>query len=98
MPLPLILLLAVIVGAFAWLGAWWNSRRRPETRRAEIQRLNNHALWLEQRLDVARRERWDPEMIKSLSTQLGAACQTLARLQRGKRQSFEARRGTQYHR
>ena len=99
MPAPLILSLAFVLGAVAWLAAWWHVRRRPESRRAEIQRLGNHALWLEQRLDVARRERWDPQMIASLYQQLGLACQKLARLRRGTRPAREApRSGPQFHR
>ena len=99
MPAALILSLAFVIGALAWLAAWWQARRQPANRRAEIQRLGNHALWLEQRLDVARRERWDRQMIASLSEQLGTACQRLARLRRARSQSVEATRsGPQFHR
>ena len=79
MPATLILLPAVVVGVIAWLAAWWYTRNSTGSPRDEIQRLRNHAAWLEQRLDVARQERWDRAMIVNLSDQLGTACNTLAR-------------------
>jgi hypothetical protein len=88
MPATFILLPAFVIGIIAWVAAWWFTRTSPsDSQRNELQRLRNHALWLEQRLDIARRERWDREMILTLSDQLGDACNELAC----------ARRGTQRH-
>lgn len=79
MPATLILLPAVVIGLVAWLAAWWHTRKAAkQTARDEVQRLRNHAAWLEQRLDTARREHWDREMIVHLSDELGAACAQLA--------------------
>jgi hypothetical protein len=83
MPATLILLPAVVIGVIAWLAAWWYTRTSAGgNAHDELQRLGNHAAWLEQRLDVARRERWDHEMLISLSDQLGTACNALARARR----------------
>ena len=85
MPATFILLPALVIGLAAWIAAWWFTRRDQRAPREEIVRLKNHAVWLEQRLDTARRERWDRDMIVSLSDQLGAACDELARARRGTR-------------
>jgi hypothetical protein len=83
MPATFILLPALVVGLIAWLVASVYTRRNArEGSRDKVQRLRNHALWLEQRLDLARRERWDRDMIVSLSDQLGVACHELARARR----------------
>jgi hypothetical protein len=78
----LILLIASVIALTSWLAAWWHTRN-PASRNArdELQRLRTHALWLEQRLDTARRERWDRDMIVKLTDQLGIACRQLARAQ-----------------
>ena len=79
MPVTLILLPAALIGLVAWIAAWWHTRNAAGRRqRDEIARLRNRAAWLEQRLDQARQERWDPPMIVALSDQLGTACQELA--------------------
>jgi hypothetical protein len=86
MPASFILLPAVVIGVIAWLAAWWFTHRaRPDSQRDEVERVRNHAAWLEQRLDKARVERWDPAMITCLSDQLGIACRELTRAQRGNR-------------
>ncbi len=46
--------------------------------RLELERMRQQAIWLEERLDVARRERWASEMIASISDELGATTQRLA--------------------
>jgi hypothetical protein len=91
MPASLIILPAVVVALAAWLAAWLYTRSSAKpTARDELQRLRNHAAWLEQRLDTARQERWDPEMIVSLSNQLGVACEELSRAQGRTRSSATA--------
>jgi len=92
MPASFILVPAAVIGLIAWFTAWWFTHARGESPRAEIERLRNHAAWLEQRLDTARRERWDPDMIVSLSGQLGVACQALARAKRGNPRPLVANR------
>ena len=79
MSATLILLPAVVIGVIAWLAAWWYTRTSVGSPRDELQRLRDHAAWLEQRLDIARQERWDRAMIVGLSDQLGTACDALAR-------------------
>ena len=90
MPASLILLPAFVIGVAAWLAAWWYTRKtRADQTRDEVDRLRNHAVWLEQRLDIARQERWDREMILTLSEQLGAACTELARARHGPTRSAQ---------
>ena len=87
MPATFILFPALVIGFTAWILAWWFTRHSHRAPRDEINRLRNHALWLEQRLDTARGERWDRDMIVSLSDRLGAACAELARARRDSRRS-----------
>ena len=88
MPATFFILPALVIGVIAWFTAWWYTRRRAaDTPRDEIIRLRNHASWLEQRLDTARQERWDREMIHALSDQLGVACADLTRAQRRARRT-----------
>jgi hypothetical protein len=83
MPATFLLLPAVVIGLVAWIAAWWYTRTSPRNSvRDEMERLRNHATWLEQRLDIARQERWDHAMIVNLSQQLGDVCHELARAQR----------------
>jgi len=82
MPASLILVPALAVAFVSLLAAWLYTRNTANhSLREEVQRLKIHAAWLEQRLDTARRERWGHEMIVSLSDQLGATCEQLARAQ-----------------
>lgn len=92
MPVTLFLVPALLIALIAWIAAWRYThvvdRAAP---RDELQRLRNHALWLEQRLDIARREKWDRAMLEDLSHQLGLACEELARARR------QTRRGLALH-
>jgi hypothetical protein len=82
MPATLILLPALGIALVSWIAAWLYTRNSANHSSVdELQRLRNHAAWLEQRLDTARQERWGHEMIVSLSDQLGTACEQLARAQ-----------------
>jgi hypothetical protein len=86
-----ILLPALVIAIIAWLAAWWHTRRPAKSGSSdELRRLRSHAVWLEQRLDTARRERWDHQMIVSLSEQLGVACRQLSSAQRRVRRRDEA--------
>lgn len=84
MPATFLLILVLTIALAAWLAAWWHTHTKAHSRPRpgeELQRLRNYAAWLEQRLDTARRERWDHDMIVSLSRQLGIACRQLSRAQ-----------------
>jgi hypothetical protein len=74
-----VLIALVMLALVAWLAAW-RYVRNPQNcdPREDFRVLQRHAAWLEQRLDVARRERWDAEMIKRLSDELGVACNELS--------------------
>lgn len=83
---PFIVLPALILLFIACLAAWRHARNPSNYNpRAELVRLRNHAAWIEQRLDTARRERWGHDMIAGLSDQLGDACRQLSRAQRNAR-------------
>jgi hypothetical protein len=43
------------------------SLRAPEV---ELRRAEQHIAWLEERMERARRERWEPEMVATLEAQL----------------------------
>ena len=76
--LPIIAVLAVVFFA-AWLSAWCYTRNPiHHDSREEFRKLQRQAAWLEQRLDIARREHWNADMIARLSDDLGVACRALA--------------------
>jgi hypothetical protein len=76
--LPILAALAVVFLA-AWLGAWYYTRNPIyHDPREDFRKLQRQAAWLEQRLDIARREHWDADMIARLSDELGVACRELA--------------------
>lgn len=76
--LPIFAVLAVVFLA-AWLGAWCYTRDPVHhDPREDFRKLQRQAAWLEQRLDIARREHWDADMIARLSDELGVACRELA--------------------
>lgn len=91
MPAGLILFVVFVIVLVASFAAW-RSERNPANHRAreELQRMRNHAAWLEQRLDTARQEHWDSAMIVNLSNQLGVACHKLAHARRNVRRHTPA--------
>jgi hypothetical protein len=89
MPVTLFLVPALLIALIAWIAAWrYTHTAEPEPPRDEVERLRNHALWLEQRLDLARREKWDRAMVADLSHQLGLACDELARARQQRRRGL----------
>jgi hypothetical protein len=86
-PMPgtlVILSVMAVIAIAAWLAAWTHTRDPANhDAREDFRRLQRHAAWLEQRLDLARREKWGAEMITSLSIQLGEACHELSRARGG---------------
>lgn len=85
MPGALVILgLLIVVAIAAWIAAWCQTRDPSRNDpREEFRQLQRHAAWLEQRLDLARRERWNSDMIADLSRQLGDACQQLSQARGG---------------
>lgn len=75
-------LIAVFAGivAFAWL--WTSAPERQPTVEAEIARLAQQTDWLENRLELADREGWEPELVDQLAGQLAAACAELTKVHR----------------
>jgi hypothetical protein len=79
MPEALALLAVFVVAVAAWIAAWMHTRNPANyNARAELERLRRQAIWLEERLDVARREKWASDMIGPISDELGATLQRLA--------------------
>ena len=79
MPEALVVLGVLAVALLSWLGAWLHARNPANTNPAdEAARLREHVAWLEQRLEVARRENWGGEMIAGITTELNAAAGQLA--------------------
>ncbi len=84
MPEALVVLGVLAVALFSWLGAWLHTRNPANTNPAdEAARLREHVAWLEQRLEVARRENWGGEMISGIATELNTAAGQLANSSKG---------------
>ncbi len=75
-------LIAVFAGivAFAWL--WTAAPERQPTAEAEVARLAQQLTWLEDRLELARRESWESELVDQLAGQLAAARAELNKVNR----------------
>lgn len=92
MPVTLFLVPGLLIALIAWIAAWrYTHTIERDGPRDHLQRLRNHAAWLEQRLDVARREKWDRAMILDLSHQLGVVCEELSRARRETRRGLALR-------
>ena len=87
MPEALAVLAVFVVAVVAWFGAWMQAGN-PANQNVhdETQRLQLHVRWLEQRLDLARRENWDREMNARLAAEIEIASEQLSRQAR---QEFE---------
>jgi hypothetical protein len=76
--LAIVAVAAVVVVAF--IGAWLQERNPAhQDARADLERLRQHATWLEQRLELAERENWGEAMIASLTAEHAATVQQLTR-------------------
>ena len=83
MPEALAVLAVVVVTIVAWFGAWMHARNPANyNARDEVARLRQHSAWLHQRLELAQRERWGGDMIASLSDEIEATAEQLARASR----------------
>ena len=80
MPEAVAVLAVVVVTVVAWIGAWMHARNPANHNAAdEIARLVQRAAWLEHRLVIAKRERWDGDMVATLSDEFDATSQELMR-------------------
>lgn len=78
MPEALAVVAVFVVAVVAWLGAWLHARDPANTNAgAEMERLRHHAVWLQQRLEVARREGWGEEMVTNLADELNSTARQL---------------------
>ena len=83
MPEALAVLAVFVVAIAAWLGAWMHTRNPANyNARDEVARLQQQAAWLEQRLAVAQRERWSPDMVDVLCDEIDQTSEHLARAKR----------------
>lgn len=79
MPEALAILAVFVVVVVAWVGAWMQARDPASQNPVEnLQRLQVHAAWLEQRLHVARRENWGDDMVAGLTEELRMTSEQLA--------------------
>ena len=84
MPASFILFACAAIGIALWTMLRRHFRKvKSGYPASHLQQLHNRAVWLELRLDTARQEHWDRKVIASLSDQLGATCEELARAQSG---------------
>ena len=80
MPEAFAVLAVVVVTIVAWFSAWMHARNPANTNaQAEIARLRQHAAWLEQRMEVAQREKWGGDMIATLSDEMEGTARQLVR-------------------
>ena len=83
MPEALAILGILVVTIVAWVSAWSHTRNPANfNTRDEVARLQQHAAWLEQRLELAQRENWGADMIDSLTDEMKATSEHLVRLRR----------------
>jgi hypothetical protein len=74
MPEAFAVLVVFVVAIMAWIGAWLQARDPANYNpRQESERLVVQAAWLEQRVELARRENWDSQMIANLESELESA-------------------------
>lgn len=70
MPEAFAVLAVFVVAIAAWIGAWAQARDPANyNARQEGERLQTQAAWLEQRVELARRENWDDDMIANLEAE-----------------------------
>jgi hypothetical protein len=71
MPEALAVLVVVVIAIAAWFGAWMQARNPANyNAREEAERLRHHVAWLEQRLELAQREKWGGDMVAGISDEL----------------------------
>ena len=71
MPEALAVVVVFVITVVAWVGAWMNARNPANNdARDELARLRHHAAWLEQRLEIAQREKWGEDMVGNISDEM----------------------------
>ena len=79
MPEALAILFILIVAGGVYLYAWVQARNPARRNAAEDQaRLERHEAWLRQRLELAKRERWGADMVRSIEAELLTTRERLA--------------------
>jgi hypothetical protein len=79
MPEAFAIVAVFAVAVVVYVGAWWQARDpRRRDARAELAQLRQHHGWLQERLAVARRERWGEEMVAQLAAEHEALSRRLA--------------------
>lgn len=79
MPEALVIVLVAVVAVVVYVVLWVQSRNPAlYDPRRERARLEQHLGWLEQRLELARREDWDDAMVGSLAADYAATAEQLA--------------------
>jgi hypothetical protein len=85
MPEAFAIIAVAAVVAAAFIGAWLQERNPAhQNAQADLERLRQHASWLEQRLAIAEREKWGDAMIGNLSSEHTATLQQLAQTRVGR--------------
>jgi hypothetical protein len=84
MPEAFAIIAVAAVVAVAFIGAWMQERNpAQQNAAADLERLRQHASWLEQRMATAERENWGDAMISNLASERAATLQQLAQAQVG---------------
>ena len=79
MPEAFAILFVFAAFAAVWIGSWLHSRNPANHQPAEnAARLRHHAAWLRQRIERARQEKWDPDMMAKLEAELATISGELA--------------------
>ncbi|MEO6246390.1 MAG: hypothetical protein ABIQ12_13225 [Opitutaceae bacterium] len=71
MPEAFAVLAVLIVALVAWFGAWTQARDPAQQNpREDFTQAQQEAAWLEERLELARREKWESHLQVSLNEKL----------------------------
>ena len=81
MPEAFAILFVMLAAAGVYVGAFFYARNPANHNpRLERDRLQNHEVWLRERLERAKRENWSGDMVASLAAELGSTSQQLAKV------------------
>lgn len=75
-----VVVIAAIVGAI-WIYAEIQKRTAKPDPKGDLERLRRRAAWLQERLDAARRENWDLDMVSPILEDLTTTRHQLARVE-----------------
>jgi hypothetical protein len=86
MPEAFAVLVVFVISVAAYIGALITARDPARQNVVEdLATLRQHHAWLRQRLDVARRENWDEEMVGNLEAEQMATAEEINRKERRER-------------